>query len=207
MGGNHGGSFVALDAVEYTKFKTGKVSDKKTWKDGSERLMIRQGRDASGTLVNWPKNAGTTNKPSDGFYMELESGGTTVENIWEVLTIGSDQYIRMANYDDQAAQMSALVGGFNARDRAARDSRAPGTPDRDAADRRRGVRTNPTMHGMPPRLGITALVHLQLWVVESTSMFKFCQRHKWHSVVSIKVALSKHNTGTTAQHLCQIQQV
>ena len=146
VGGTHGGSFVALDAVEYTKFKQGKVSDKKTWKDGTERLMIRQGRNASGELVNWPKGADQKNKPDDGFYMELESGGTTVENIWEVLTIGSDQYIRMANYDDQAAQMSALVGGFNARDRTARDSRAPGKPDRDAADRRRGVRTNPTMH-------------------------------------------------------------
>lgn len=147
VGGTHGGSFVARDQIRYHRFRLGNLTQaNQTNNSAPLRMIIAQGRDTSGNLVMWPDrqiDQAANSHPPLGFYMELNSAGTGIENIIEILNIGGNKHARVANYDDQAAAMSALVGGFNARDRTVRDARAPGTPNRDAADRRRGVRQNP----------------------------------------------------------------
>jgi hypothetical protein len=153
VGGTHGGRFVSTDQMRYHRFHRngGNLTTSGTTANGTPtHAIFAQGRDTSGNLVMWPETqigTGPDTHPPLGFYMEANASGTGVERIWEVLLVGTNKYLRVANYDDQAAAMSALVGGFNQRDRQARDDRAPGRPDRDAADRRRGVRgprTNPS---------------------------------------------------------------
>ena len=82
--------------------------------------------------------------------MRVNDNGIGVHSVLEVFDMGGQQYIRVADQDDQALQISQMVGGFNRRDRERRDTRPDreGRADRDAADRRRGVReggsrTNP----------------------------------------------------------------
>ena len=149
VGGTHGGRFVSTDQMRYHRFHAngGNLTTSGTTGNNTPtHAIFAQGRDTSGNLVMWPETqiaTGANTHPPLGFYMEANASGTGVERIWEVLMIGTNKHLRIANYDDQAAAMSALVGGFNRRDRQARDDRAPGRPDRDAADRRRGVRGNP----------------------------------------------------------------
>jgi len=193
VGGTHGGRFVARDQIRYHRFRLGNLNDRNnTNNDAPLRMIIAQGRDSSGNLVMWPQDQFTqspSGHPPLGFYMELNQSGTGIENIIEILSIGDRKHARVANYDDQAAAMSALVGGFNARDRTVRDARAPGAPDRDAADRRRGVRTNPTMHeyateirdnrfGAPTTMGRGKYIYVQL-IPKGQMVFK--GKHKGRS--------------------------
>jgi len=193
VGGTHGGRFVARDQIRYHRMRLGNLSqNNQTNNSAPLRMIIAQGRDTSGNLVMWPDRQieqGANTHPPLGFYMELNSAGTGIEHIIEILDIGGNKHARIANYDDQAAAMSSLVGGFNARDRNVRDARAPGAPDRDAADRRRGIRTNPTMHeyateirdnrfGAPTTMGRGANIYVQL-IPKGQMVFK--GKHKGRS--------------------------
>ena len=151
VGGTHGGRFVTTDQIRYHRFKEGNLGNKKTTDDKTPlRMMIAQGRDENGATVMWPPEQPKADKkthPRPGFYMEMNQSGTGVERVWQVLTLpNNENVIRISGYDEQARAVSELVGGFNRVDRRAIDERAPGRPDRDAADRRRGIRGNPTMH-------------------------------------------------------------
>ena len=151
VGGTHGGRFVTTDKIRYNRFKEGNLGNKKTTDDKTPlRMMIAQGRDENGATVMWPPEQPKADKkthPRPGFYMEMNQSGTGVERVWQVLTLpNNENVIRISGYDEQARAVSELVGGFNRVDRRAIDERAPGRPDRDAADRRRGIRGNPTMH-------------------------------------------------------------
>jgi len=154
VGGTHGGRFVTGDQVRYHQFNAGNLTTNATTNNNTPmRLMYRQGRNTAGELVMWPDNQPRTaadGHPPLGFYMEVNQNGIGVANVWEVFQVGSNKHIRVADYDSQARAISEMVGGFNNQDRQRRDDRAPGgAPDRDAADRRRGVRgggprVNPT---------------------------------------------------------------
>lgn len=153
VGGTHGGRFVTAQQIRYHRFNAGNLTSNGTTSNSTPlRLIIAQGRATDGSLVMWPQAQITTNAnthPPNGFYMEMNQSGTGVEQVWEVFKVGNASHIRIADYDSQARAISDLVGGFNRRDREAVDQRAPGQPDRDAADRRRGIRgprANPTMH-------------------------------------------------------------
>lgn len=147
VGGTHGGRFVTAQQIRYHRFNAGNLTNNSTTNNSTPlRLIIAQGRATDGSLVMWPQEQLTTNAnthPPLGFFMEMNQSGTGVERVWEVFTVGNAKHIRIADYDSQARAVSELVGGFNRRDRQAVDQRAPGRPDRDAADRRRGVRGNP----------------------------------------------------------------
>ena len=145
VGGTHGGRFVTAQQIRYHNFQAGNLTQNSTYNNAASNLhmIIAQGRATDGSLVMWPQAQLTTNAnthPPLGFYMEMNQSGTGVERVWEVFTVGNAKHIRIADYDSQARAISDLVGGFNRRDRQAVDQRAPGQPDRDAADRRRGVR-------------------------------------------------------------------
>lgn len=149
VGGTHGGRFVTAQQIRYHRFNAGNLTQGNTTNNNTPlRLIIAQGRATDGSLVMWPNDQIGTNAnthPPLGFYMEMNQSGTGVERVWEVFTVGNQKHIRIADYDSQARAVSELVGGFNRRDRQAVDQRAGrGQPDRDAADRRRGVRGNPT---------------------------------------------------------------
>ncbi|MAS87302.1 MAG: hypothetical protein CMH30_04915 [Micavibrio sp.] len=184
VGGTHGGRFVSTDQMRYHRFHRngGNLTTNGTTASGTPtHAIFAQGRDTSGNLVMWPEDQIGTNAnthPPLGFYMEANASGTGVEHIWEVLLIGNNKHLRLANYDDQAAAMSALVGGFNRRDRQARDERAPGRPDRDAADRRRGVRGNPVREnrfGASSTMGRGKYIYVEL--IPKTKM-AFKGKHK-----------------------------
>lgn len=184
VGGTHGGRFVSTDQMRYHRFHAngGNLTTSATTGNNTPtHAIFAQGRDTSGNLVMWPEAQLSTNAnthPPLGFYMEANASGTGVEHIWEVLLIGNNKHLRLANYDDQAAAMSALVGGFNQRDRAARDERAPGRPDRDAADRRRGVRGNPVREnrfGASSTMGRGKYIYVEL--IPKTKM-AFKGKHK-----------------------------
>lgn len=157
VGGTHGGRFVTGDQIRYHRFNAGNLTSGGTTNQGTPlRLIYAQGRNAAGQLVMWPEGQPSTSAnthPDEGFYMEVNQNGIGVLQVWEVLTIGNNKHIRLADYDSQARAISDMVGGFNNQDRQRRDDRAPGgRPDRDAADRRRGVRgggprDNPSLFG------------------------------------------------------------
>ena len=153
VGGTHGGRFVTAQQIRYHRFQAGNLTQNNTTGGSTPlRLIIAQGRATDGSLVMWPQEQLTTNAnthPPLGFFMEMNQSGTGVERVWEVFTVGNNKHIRIADYDSQARAVSELVGGFNRRDRQAVDQRAPGQPNRDAADRRRGVRGNPE-----PQMGL-----------------------------------------------------
>jgi len=169
VGGTHGGRFVASDQIRYHRFNFGNLgTSRNTGNDATNRMIIAQGRDTSGNLVMWPDRQPDQNAnshPPLGFYMELNSSGTGVENIIEVLQVGNDKHTRVASFDEQAAAMSALVGGFNERDRTARDRRGSDA-NRDAADRRRGVargpRANPARFGAQSQMGRGKYIYVEL---------------------------------------------
>lgn len=195
VGGTHGGRFISTDQMRYHHFHAngGNLTTNGTTANSTPtHAMFRQGRDTSGNLVMWPQDqigSSPNSHPPLGFYMEANASGTGVERIWEVLQIGNDKHIRIANYDDQAAAMSALVGGFNRRDRQARDDRAPGRPDRDAADRRRGVRgpqaprANPDV--LPNRFGASATMgrgaNIYVQIHNPKTQMAFKGKHKGRS--------------------------
>ena len=148
VGGTHGGRFVTAQQLRYHRFNAGNLTNNNTTNNSTPlRLIIAQGRATDGSLVMWPQEQLTANAnthPPLGFFMEMNQSGTGVERVWEVFAVGNAKHIRIADYDSQARAVSELVGGFNRRDRQAVDQRAGrGQPDRDAADRRRGVRGNP----------------------------------------------------------------
>ncbi len=169
VGGTHGGSFVASDQIRYHRFNFGNLTTPaNTGNNATNRMIIAQGRDTSGNLVMWPDRQperGANSHPPLGFYMELNSAGTGVENIIEVLQIGNDKHTRVASFDEQAAAMSSLVGGFNRRDRQARDRRGSDA-DRHAGDRRRGVargaRANPARFGAQSQMGRGKYIYVEL---------------------------------------------
>lgn len=174
VGGTHGGRFVATDQVRYHQFNEGKLNDKKTTKDNTPlRMIIAQGRDENGKTVMWPKEQPKADKkshPPAGFYMEMNQSGTGVERVWQVLTLpNSDNFIRIAGYDEQARAVSELVGGFNRVDARAIDERAGrGDPNRDAADRRRGVRGNPVRENSPGKKKESGAVRLNRFGAQTT---------------------------------------
>ena len=166
VGGTHGGSFVASDQIRYHNFKLGNLTNNNRYNNlnnDDRRMIIAQGRDMSGNLVMWPgTQIGTTNLPPLGFYMELNSSGNGIKNIIEILDIGGNKHARIAGFDEQAAAMSALVGGFNERDRTARDRRGSDA-DRDSADRRRGVAiANPARFGAQSQMGRGKYIYVEL---------------------------------------------
>jgi len=148
VGGTHGGRFVTTQQIRYHRFNAGDLTSNGTTNNNTPlRMIIAQGRATDGSLVMWPQEQLTTNAnthPPNGFYMEMNQSGTGVEQVWEVFKVRNASHIRIADYDSQARAISDLVGGFNRRDRQAVDQRAGrGDPNRDAADRRRGIRDNP----------------------------------------------------------------
>jgi len=160
VAGTHGGRFVANDQIRYVNINlnaTRHMGDNSNNAPfaGNRRQQIMvyaQGRGKSGELVMWPEGPHSNNRghPPLGYYMRVNDNGIGVHSVLEVFDMGGQQYIRVADQDDQALQISQMVGGFNRRDRERRDTRPDreGRADRDAADRRRGVReggsrTNP----------------------------------------------------------------
>ena len=189
VGGTHGGRFVTMDQVRYHRMNlngSGRMSQ-----DGNSGvfaagnnmnnyIIFAQGRDVNGNLVMWPENQPTRNSnthPPNGYFMLVNAAGTGVEAVVEVLEIGTDKYIRYANADDEALQISRMVGGFNQRDREARDRRG-GNADRDAADRRRGIRTNPARFGAPTTMGRGANIYVQ---IHPKTKMAFKGKHKGRS--------------------------
>ena len=168
VGGTHGGGrFVASDQLRYHNFKLGNLTNGNRYNNlnaDDRRMIIAQGRDMSGNLVMWPEGQLTANAnshPPLGFYMELNSSGNGIKNIIEILDINGNKHARIAGFDEQAAAMSALVGGFNERDRTARDRRGSDA-DRDAADRRRGIRVNPARFGAQSQMGRGKYIYIEL---------------------------------------------
>ena len=160
VAGTHGGRFVASDQIRYVNMNLnatrhmGEGGNQAPFAGNNRTniMVYAQGRGKSGELVTWPEGPYTNNRghPPVGYYMRVNDNGIGVHSVLEVFTMGGNQYIRVADQDDQALQIAQMVGGFNRRDRERRDSRPDreGRADRDAADRRRGVReggsrTNP----------------------------------------------------------------
>ena len=186
VGGTHGGRFVTAQQIRYHRFNAGNLTSNNTTNNNTPlRLIIAQGRATDGSLVMWPQEQLTSNAnthPPLGFFMEMNQSGTGVERVWEVFTVGNNKHIRIADYDSQARAVSELVGGFNRRDRQAVDQRAvgDGQPNRDAADRRRGVRGNPVRENFfgtpsyevppPNKTGLTLLTEDD-FAAERSGMF------------------------------------
>lgn len=156
VAGTHGGRFVTSEQIRYVNINLGATQHMRNNNNASPfsgnnrtRIMVyAQGRDKSGNLVTWPagETTNTNNLPPQGYYMRINDNGVGVHSVLEVFGMGNDEFIRVADQDDQALQISQMVGGFQAQDRARRDGRPDrdGRADRDAADRRQGIRGNPS---------------------------------------------------------------
>ena len=155
VAGTHGGRFVTTEQIRYVNINLNATQHMRNNNNSSpfagnnrQQIMVyAQGRDKSGNLVEWPAGgtSNTANLPPQGYYMRVNDNGIGVHSVLEVFAMGNDEFIRVANQDDQALQISQMVGGFQTQDRARRDGRPDrdGRADRDAADRRQGVRGNP----------------------------------------------------------------
>jgi hypothetical protein len=121
-----GGNFVSPNQVVYVQFNEGKLGGKK--KKGSKlttRLMYKQGRDASGNVIELKTSDNKISKDTpEGYYMEIKDNGIGIKGTWEVFKMGDNTNIRSANQDTRALALSNLIGGFNAFDETARDFRA-----------------------------------------------------------------------------------
>lgn len=155
VAGTHGGRFVTTDQVRHVNMNVNSGrhmgQDGQAPFDGSNReqmMVYAQGRGKNGELIQWPSEqpTRTQNHPPVGYFMRVNNNGIGVHSVLEVFEMGGNRYIRVANQDDQVAQISQMVGGFQAQDRARRDSRPDdgGRADRSAADRRQSIRSNPS---------------------------------------------------------------
>ncbi len=158
VGGTHGGRFITTDQIRHVRMNlngNGRMNDNsnsgvfQASNNMSNYMVYRQGRGVNGELVQWPDgqptNTASTHPPS-GFYMTVNANGIGVDQVLEVLEVGGHKLIRVANVNDSALQISQMVGGFNTQDRTRRDARPSrdGPADRQAADRRQGIRSNPS---------------------------------------------------------------
>jgi hypothetical protein len=145
VSGPHGGNFVAMDDLIFIKFDPAKKADK--WKEGKPKMMYKQGRDKDGKAVKLKAQA---KDAPEGFYMEVNDNGRGIKQVWEFLKVGGTLAVRAVDYDEQALQVNAMIGGFNRVDQAAKDERAPGgDPERQSVDRRRGLRGTEGPRGNP----------------------------------------------------------
>jgi hypothetical protein len=141
VSGPHGGRFVAMNDIHHVGFNEGNLEDSNKQKNATRRMMYSAGRNANGSTVMLDK---IVKKSPEGFYMEVEDNGRGVKQVWEFFTMSTKLHARIVTADEQALQVSALIGGFNTTDQARIDARADtGAPDRSAADARRGVRGGP----------------------------------------------------------------
>jgi hypothetical protein len=201
VAGTHGGRYVSVDNTTRARIdltssshlgqsgNNGPISS--TNNSRTEMIIYTQGRDVNGNLVTWPSTQPLTHAQANdidpGFYMRVNDNGIGVHSVLEVLMVGTNKFIRTVGANDQALQISQMVGGFNARDRNARDDRAPGNVDRDAADRRRGVRGGerrpranpevlPNRFGASATMGRGANIYVQLHNPKTQMVFKGKQK-------------------------------
>jgi hypothetical protein len=140
VSGPHGGNFVTMNDLIFINFDPAKKNDK--WKDAKPpKMMYKQGRDKDGKPVELKPLAKDS---PEGFYMEVNKNGRGIKQVWEFLKVAGTLHVRAVDYDEQALQVNAMIGGFNRVDQAAHDRRAPGgSPERQSVERRRGLREGP----------------------------------------------------------------